>query len=144
MKYPRPVIQSVQGSDNQYQLHENYYCEISFGGYLYKISITKGMYTDGASIPQFLWSIFGNPFEGSVIAGGLVHDGGYQEGCSLTKWEWDNILYYIIRAEGMNYIKAQCIYAGVRVGGSKFWNDYRKKDKTRKENHVTVIKEKLK
>ena len=43
----------------------------------YKIKVKKGFDFDGASIPKWLWSIYGSPLNGNYIVASLIHDGLY-------------------------------------------------------------------
>ena len=43
----------------------------------YKITVKKGFDFDGASIPQALWSVYGNPLSGKFRIAALVHDALY-------------------------------------------------------------------
>lgn len=40
-------------------------------------TVPQGFETDGASIPRFLWSCVGHPFDSELLFSALVHDAGY-------------------------------------------------------------------
>ena len=43
----------------------------------YIITVKKGFDFDGASIPKWLWSIYGSPLNGNYVVASLIHDGLY-------------------------------------------------------------------
>src|SRR5256886_15650012 len=55
-----------------------------------------GSVVDGASIPRYLWSVMGGPFEGKYRNGSVLHDVAYGE----PKRPWkdcDRMFYYAMR-----------------------------------------------
>ena len=43
----------------------------------YSTTVKKGFDFDGASIPKWLWSIYGSPLNGNYVVASLIHDGLY-------------------------------------------------------------------
>ena len=43
----------------------------------YSVTVKKGFDFDGASIPKWLWSIYGSPLNGNYVVASLIHDGLY-------------------------------------------------------------------
>jgi len=68
-----------------------------------------GSQVDGASIPRYLWSIMGGPFEGKYRNGSVLHDVAYGE----RKRPWqdsDRMFYYAMRCSGVSAIEAKTMY----------------------------------
>lgn len=85
--------------------------------------IPVGFISDGASIPQFLWSVMGHPFQADVRKAAVLHDFLYRHQVVRRKVA-DQMFYDALCEEGLNENKAQMFYAGVRVGGA---SSYRRK-----------------
>lgn len=84
--------------------------------------IPKGFITDGASIPRFLWRVFGHPFESDYIEVYVMHDYDYAIGV-IPRSAADERMVDGLAAKGMGWFKRNLIYAGVRMfGGSHFNN----------------------
>jgi hypothetical protein len=81
-------------------------------------SVPAGFVTDGASIPRFLWSIIGPPFNGRYRVPALFHDAAYCEP-GMNRAAADRMFFDAMREEGVSYIKARAMWAGVRIGGGK-------------------------
>jgi Protein of unknown function (DUF1353) len=68
-----------------------------------------GSVVDGASIPRYLWSIMGGPFEGKYRNGSVLHDVAYGE----RKRPWqdcDRMFYYAMRCSGVSGVEAKTMY----------------------------------
>lgn len=78
------------------------------------IKCPKGFATDGASIPRFLWSIYGHPFYKKNIRAAVIHDYLYSLG---EKKEADRIFEEVLRIEGRGATARQ-MYYGVKLFGS--------------------------
>ena len=99
----------------------------------------SGMITDGASIPQFAWSIIGGPFEGKYRDGAFIHDSGYQnvgdicylaDGTRLrpaTRAQVDSMFLEAMLFRDVGWIKAQIMWAAVRSFGWTCWKTNRAK-----------------
>ena len=67
---------------------------------------------DGASIPQFFWSLFGSPFVGDYRRASVIHD-HFWKGESET-WRAVNRMFYdAALAGGTPQIKAKAMYAAL-------------------------------
>src|SRR5436309_4585671 len=75
-----------------------------------------GSVVDGASIPRYLWSIMGGPFEGKYRNGSVLHDVAY--GDHNRPWQdCDRMFYYAMRCSGVSAIEAKTMfYALYRFG----------------------------
>jgi hypothetical protein len=83
-------------------------------------TIEAGFVTDWASVPQWLWSVF-HP-TGAHDAADLEHDFLYDNRISTRK-EVDLYFYQRMRECGLSKVNAWCRYAGVRLGGKKWWDN---------------------
>jgi len=88
----------------------------------YKITVKKGFDFDGASIPKWLWSIYGSPLNGNYVVASLIHDGLYASQ-KVTKSVSDKIFLDIMKQSSVGYIKRTSMYLAVRVLGSKDWKE---------------------
>jgi uncharacterized protein DUF1353 len=76
---------------------------------------------DGASIPQFLWSLVGGPFEGQYRNASVVHD----TECEAKQRDWRSVhemFYYGTRAGGVGLVKGKLMYWAVYHCGPR-WDD---------------------
>jgi hypothetical protein len=68
-----------------------------------------GSEVDGASIPRYLWSIMGGPFEGKYRNASVLHDVAYGE----RKRPWqdcDRMFYNAMRCSGVSAVEAKTMY----------------------------------
>jgi len=68
-----------------------------------------GSQVDGASIPRYLWSIMGGPFEGKYRNASVLHDVAYGE----RKRPWqdcDRMFYNAMRCSGVSAMEAKTMY----------------------------------
>jgi Protein of unknown function (DUF1353) len=71
-----------------------------------------GSVVDGASIPRYLWSIMGGPFEGQYRNASVLHDVAYGE--KKRPWrDCDRMFYYAMRCSGVNIVEAKTMYYAV-------------------------------
>jgi len=78
--------------------------------------IPIGFVTDGASIPRFLWRVFGHPFQAKFLRAAVIHD--YLLAKALyTKEIADEIFYIILLQDGVGKRKAKLMYWAVRKFG---------------------------
>jgi Protein of unknown function (DUF1353) len=78
-----------------------------------------GSRVDGASIPQFAWSIIGGPFEGKYRKASIVHD----VACVARTQPWQSVheaFYTAMLASGVDSIKAKIMYAAVYHFGPRW------------------------
>ena len=75
-----------------------------------------GSLVDGASIPRYLWSFMGGPFEGRYRNASVLHDVAY--GDQKRPWEdCDRMFYYAMRCSGVSAVEAKTMfYALYRFG----------------------------
>ena len=68
-----------------------------------------GSVVDGASIPRYLWSVMGGPFEGRYRNASVLHDVAYGE--HKRPWQdCDRMFYYAMRCSGVGGTEAKTMY----------------------------------
>jgi hypothetical protein len=68
-----------------------------------------GSVVDGASIPRYLWSIMGGPFEGRYRNASVLHDVAY--GDKKRPWQdCDRMFYYAMRCSGVSAVEAKTMF----------------------------------
>ena len=88
----------------------------------YKITVKKGFDFDGASIPKWLWSIYGSPLNGNYVVASLIHDGLYASQ-KVSKSVSDKIFLDIMKQSNVGYIKRTSMYLAVKMFGGKDWKE---------------------
>lgn len=86
-----------------------------------KWTAPKGAVVDGASIPRFLWSLAGGPFEGPYRNASVVHD----TECNSKTNAWrpvHEMFYNGVRAGGVGVVKGKLMYWAVYFCGPR-WPD---------------------
>jgi hypothetical protein len=78
-----------------------------------------GLVTDGASIPQLLWSIAGSPFSGAYRRAAVLHDAAYRVRTDERK-DCDRMFYDAMVADGVDEDTAVRFYTAVRLFGPKW------------------------
>ena len=68
-----------------------------------------GSVVDGASIPRYLWSVMGGPFEGKYRNGSVLHDVAYGEH-NRPWWDCDRMFYNAMRCSGVSVGEAKTMY----------------------------------
>jgi len=68
-----------------------------------------GSIVDGASIPRYLWSFMGGPFEGKYRNASVLHDVAY--GDKNRPWQdCDRMFYYAMRCSGVSAGEAKTMF----------------------------------
>ena len=104
--------------DNVFILFEDVVVE-SLG---YNITVKKGFDFDGASIPKWLWSIYGSPLNGNYVVASLIHDGLYASQ-RVSKSVSDKIFLDVMKQSNVGYIKRTSMYLAVKMFGGKDWKE---------------------
>ena len=68
-----------------------------------------GSVVDGASIPRYLWSVMGGPFEGKYRNASVLHDVAYGEH-NRPWWDCDRMFYNAMRCSGVSVTEAKTMY----------------------------------
>lgn len=88
-------------------------------------TVPSGFVTDFNSVPRILWVWFA-PWE--CPEAGVVHDYLYQHPGDMSRGDVDNVHRKIMVLKGRDS-KARIAWLGIRAGGWKPWNKYRKAEK---------------
>jgi len=68
-----------------------------------------GSIVDGASLPRYLWSIMGGPFEGQYRNASVLHDVSYDR--HNRPWQdCDRMFYNAMRCSGVDVVEAKTMY----------------------------------
>ena len=76
----------------------------------------KGWEVDGASIPQFAWSIVGGPMSGKYLHASIIHD-RYCDSKTRTAHDTHRNFYYGMLSKGVSISTAKVMYWAVRTFG---------------------------
>jgi len=87
------------------------------------ITIPAGFVTDFASTPRAVWFMY--PPWGLWAEPAVVHDRLYVTGV-CSREDADKILKSLMQRMGIGSFTCNIFYAGVRVGGWRAWNRYRR------------------
>lgn len=121
---PDPRIQPVCGTET-YRLHEDYLIQLPFSGKW--LLIKDGFIFDGASIPQGLWSLIGNPFDPNWIAAALCHDALYAAQL-MDRHACDKELFHIMcRTSQLGADHAREFFIAVDNFGGWTWRKHTEK-----------------
>ena len=105
----------------------------------YKITVKKGFDFDGASIPQALWSLYGNPLSGKFRIAALVHDALYASEYFPRELA-DAIFLDLMKQHGVGYIKRQTMYYAVRSAGWYVWRGHEESEVKKYKEFIDVEK----
>lgn len=86
------------------------------------IVIPKTFQSDGASIPQIVWSAVGHPFQKYVRPAAILHDFLYRSQI-FDKDICDQLFYDAMICSGVPSAKAQTFYLAVKLFGYAPYND---------------------
>lgn len=79
----------------------------------------KGSIVNGASIPQFAWSIIGGPYEGAYRNASVIHD----VACEQKSRHWKDVhraFFTAMKASDVSSLKAKLMYAAVYHFGPRW------------------------
>ena len=88
----------------------------------YSVTVKNGFDFDGASIPKWLWSIYGSPLNGNYVVASLIHDGLYASQ-KVSKRVSDKIFLDVMKQLNVGYIKRTSMYLAVKMFGGKDWKE---------------------
>lgn len=115
--FPLPLIGKFVGK-NRWKLTEPFeYCITD----RFSIVVPIGFISDGASIPEFAWSLIGSPWSGKYSEAAVIHDFLYFEGKGKRKIA-DKIFLYGMKILGVSLWKRLLMYRIVRLCGWVCWN----------------------
>src|ERR1044071_6010135 len=97
-----------------------------------------GSVTDGASIPRYLWSLIGGPFEGRYRNASILHDVAYEK--HNRPWQdCDRMFYNAIRCSGVSAVEAKTMYYALYKFGHH-WKFAIKRAKAVKVGGTTIAR----
>ena len=105
----------------------------------YRIRVKKGFDFDGASIPQALWSVYGNPLSGKFRIAALVHDALYASQ-KLPRELADAIFLDLMKQHEVGYLKRQTMYYAVQSAGWYVWRRNKEPEIERYKEFINVEK----
>lgn len=79
----------------------------------------KGWVIDGASIPQFAWSLIGGPYDHKYRVASVIHD----VACDRKSRRWEDVheaFYNAMRASGVESARARIMYGAVYHFGPRW------------------------
>ncbi len=92
------------------------------------IRVPKDFISDGASIPQWAYSIVGGRFTGKYLKPAIIHDWLYHM-LAYKRMKCDKIFLVGMKDAKEVFWKRRVIHLGVRVGGWKAWADHKRRIK---------------
>lgn len=105
-----------------WRLEQDFSYEVGDKGTGKVITVPKGFETDGASVPQFLWSLF--PAWGSYSRAAVIHDllchlinCGVPHPEAPTRRDADLIFLEAMKVCGTGPVTRTILYGGARLGG---------------------------
>ena len=105
----------------------------------YRIRVKKGFDFNGASIPQALWSVYGNPLSGKFRIAALVHDALYASQ-KVSRELADAIFLDLMKQHEVGYLKRQTMYYAVRSAGWYVWRRNTKEEIETYKEFINVEK----
>ena len=121
---PVPLLAPVVGTQT-YRLVADYLIQLPFSGKW--LLIKAGFIFDGASIPRWLWSIVGEPFDPNWLAAALCHDALYAAEL-LDRHACDKELFHIMcETSQQGADSARKFFIAVDLFGGRVWRAHTEK-----------------
>ena len=114
----KPNVRPIEGTD--YVLTQHFYFQAKVGEWEVTVHVRPGFRTDGASIPRFLWFIFGSPYDPEIFTAAIGHDALYR-GEIIPRKCADAAFMAMMEASGVPDRKRRAILRGVRYFGWITW-----------------------
>lgn len=118
-------------------LSKQFVLNFEWKGKAYKLRVSPGARTDGATFPKFVWSWLGSPFSGLHIWAVIVHDFLYKV---FPRLEADQIMKAICEESGFHKFKTMIVYYFVRIFGGKHWSSAQNRYKEGKHPQIIIEK----
>jgi hypothetical protein len=121
---PQPDIEPIPDSGGLYRYHSEFRIRLPLSGAM--LIISPAFRTDGASIPQIVWGLFGiTPFDADFIAPCVgAHDQLYAAEL-LPRADCDAELRALMRLNGDRAATwANRFHLAVRLGGWRVWRQH--------------------
>ncbi|MGN0832610.1 MAG: DUF1353 domain-containing protein [Kiritimatiellia bacterium] len=115
----KPAVRPIGGVD--YELAQDFYFNSTVGGrWDVVVHVAPGFRTDGASIPRFLWRVFGSPYDPDILAAAIAHDALYR-GEVVPRKDADAAFLRMMAESGVRCRKRRLVWLGVRLFGWLTW-----------------------
>ena len=119
--YPQPDIVPIPGT-RTYRLVKDYLVWLPFSDKW--LLIKAGFIFDGASIPRWLWSAIGHPFDPNWLAAALLHDALYAAEL-MSRHACDKELFHVMRLTSQRgYDNARKFFITVDLFGGFPWRQH--------------------
>lgn len=110
----KPAVKPLEG--DTYELVDDFYFRAKVEGWEVIVHVKPGFTTDGASIPRWLWPVFGSPYDPDIMAAAIGHDAMYR-GEIVPRADADAAFRRMMKANGVVRWKRRRIWLGVRLFG---------------------------
>lgn len=124
-KFTTPLVVEAQDDGKTWKLAQEFDYNMGDEGGV-QIDVPQGFVTDFASVPQIFWNVL--PPWGAYGKAAVLHDWLYHEQ-TYTRAKTDKIFLEAMTVLGVSALRKYVIYAGVRLGGWKAWNEHAKENK---------------
>lgn len=115
----KPAVRPLKGSD--YELAQGFRFRATVDRvWDVVVHLKPGFKTDGASIPRFLWRVFGSPYDPDIFPSAIGHDGLYR-GEIVPRKDADRAFLRMMEKNGVPKKKRRLVYRGVRWFGWITW-----------------------
>ena len=102
------------------------------------IQVNKGFDFDGASCPQFLWSLGLSPMTGGYQRAACLHDALYASEYFDRK-TCDDIFLEAMESDGVPRFKRLAMYYAVRMFGGQVWKGHNKNEVKSYRRFITIV-----
>jgi hypothetical protein len=99
----------------------------------------KGYKTDGASIPFIFWAFNLHPYQGDTLMPAVFHDLFYQTEL-YSRASCDNNFLYLMRKNGVGFLKRTAFYIMVRIFGGFVWSRHTVGSVTKARSFLVIKK----
>ena len=129
----KPAVRPLEGSD--YELAQEFSFRAKVGGedgragarqvrtdgvWDVVVRVKPGFRTDGASIPRWLWRVFGSPYDPDIFPAAIAHDALYR-GEIVERKDADAAFLRMMEESGVAEKKRRLVWRGVRWFGWITW-----------------------
>jgi hypothetical protein len=89
----------------------------------HRVDIPQGYRFDGATIPRFLWSMIGSPFDPRFMLAACVHDWycEHTSKCYESRAIGDGVFFRLLAKAGVPKWKRSLMFLGVRLNSWFFY-----------------------
>jgi len=89
-----------------------------------RFTVPKGFRSDGASVPEFLWSTVTPPIDPRTLRASIAHDFIYRtQPKGWTRSRADKMFHRLILEDGLSQARADLAMTGLKNFGEGAWNE---------------------